>query len=105
MNVYLFTCDSISRFSCNRNVPVFGCPILSLLIDVAAVLDMKRNPVTSPQFEYFPDADAAEETHDQQREQPQQYHVGTEHFNVKICTTNLFCPAADAFILRILPPL
>ena len=66
---------------------------------------MKRNPVTSPQFEYFPDADAAEETHDQQREQPQQHHVGTKHFNFKMCTTNLFCPAADAFILRILPAL
>ena len=35
----------------------------------------------APEFEYIPDADAAEETHHQQREQQEQHHVSTQHFN------------------------
>ena len=31
------------------------------------------------QFEYFADADAAEETHHQQREQQEQHHVSQAH--------------------------
>ena len=32
-----------------------------------------------PEFEYFADADAAEETHHQQREQQEQHHVSQAH--------------------------
>ena len=62
-------------------------------------------PLTSTIFKYFPDAGAAEETHQQQPEQQEQHHVSKQHFNLQMCTTNLFCPRADAFIRRILPAL
>ena len=40
---------------------------------------VSETPLISVKFEYFADADAAEETHHQQREQQEQHHVSQAH--------------------------